>query len=361
MAKFISIDQESYTNFKNQVLNGELINRVDIPVSSLQVDSLKAISFNGTVLVLTPSAQTGLMKAMGVSKALIDALKSAYDDTKLLNSILNHIRNAKKSSKHITLVYNKKLNVISGVYSSVAKVISDKQYFDALESLLSKTPGAYLRNINMSDSGNLYAIIGEPSLEFQFNKLKDEVFTGGITLELSPGWLSTSFFTERKVCSNGMTTKDKLCTKAVKYNKDVPEFLQAILSADYHLTNIKAFKDRLNRCYHTIASLQEVLDVDRRLKYLLGEHKDLLTDRMSVHHIKPVFGDQYLLDTFNHQYLKTDITLWDLTNEVTAISSRIEQNNLPLPEKTNMELQIIGGNLMFKKPNLIPGNIIQKY
>lgn len=361
MAKFIEIANDEYTKFKTEVLNGDLINRVDIPASSLEIDSLKAISFNGTILVLTPSAQTGLMKAMGVSKALIDALKSAYNDSKILNSILNHIRNAKKSSKNITLVYNKKLNVITGVYPSVNKVISDKQYFDALESLLVKTPGSYIRNITLADNGNLHAIIGEPSLEFQFNKLKDEVFTGGITFDLTPGNLSTSFFTERKVCSNGMMTKDKLCTKSVKYNKDVPEFLQAILSAEYHLNNIKEFKSRLNRCYYTTASLAEVLNTESKLRILLGEHYDVLSDRMSVNYLKPAFGDEYLLNTATHQYLKTDITLWDLTNEVTAISSRIEQNNLNVKEKTNLELQILGGQLMFKKPHLIPGNIKQKF
>jgi hypothetical protein len=359
MARFIEVSQENYFNFKQEVLEGKLINRVDIPVSNLEIDSLSAISFNGTILSLTPSAQKGLMKSMGVAKALIDALKSAYNDTKLLNTILNHIRNAKKSSKNVTLVYNKKLNIITGVYPSANKFISDKQFFDIIESLIAKAPNSYLRNITMADNGNLNAIIGDPSLEFQFNKEKDEVFTGGITVELTPGNLSSSFFTERKVCSNGMTTKDRLCTRSVSVNKDVPEFLQAILSADYHLNNIKEFKNRLNRCYFTTASLSEVLNTERRLKSLLGEHYETLSDNMSIDYLKSVFGDEYLLAVNNHKYLKTNISLWDLTNEVTAISSRIEQNNLLIKERTNLELQILGGNLMFKQPDLIPGNIKQ--
>jgi len=353
------VTQENYLAFKKDVLEGNIVTRTDIPVSALQIDSLKAISFNGVVLLLTPSATNNLLKVMGISNKLVDMLKGAYNDINLVNTILSHLRAAKKSSKYITLVYNKRTKLITSVYAQDNKVISDSQYFDALEALLDKSPGAFLRNINMDDKGHLHAILSNPNLEFQFGNKSDEVFTAGITFDLH-AHLNTSFFTERKICSNGAVVQDKLCTRSVKYNSEVPDFLQAIISKDYYLDSIHAFKQRINRCYYTIASLNEVLMVENKLKLILGNYYDILSDKTSIERLKNSFGEQYLLATDQHCYLRTDITLWDLTNEITAISSRIERtNNLQVSENTNMKLQIVGGDLMFKKPHLASSQIKQ--
>ena len=357
--KVIQVEQETYQQFKQDVLDCKIIKRVEIQTSSLEVNSLKAISFGGTILMLQPKAQTQLMKAMGVSGALIEALKSTYDDSKVLNTILTQIRNAKKSSKVLTLIYNDKLKVISGVYPTRKKLISDQQYFDSLESLLAKTPGAFLKAISMNDAGELFSIIHNPAMEFQFGGMANEVFTCGISFDLTVNGLTSNFFTHRLICSNGMQIQDKLCTESVQVNEKVPEFLQAILSPSYYLSSIEEFKKRINRTYHTIASLEEVLTLDRKIQAVLGNFSEVLTDRMSVHRLKNDFGENYLINTSIHRYLKTDLTLWDLTNEVTAVSSRIEQNNIIVPESTNMKLQIVGGDLLFKKPHLSPSNIKQ--
>jgi len=359
--KVIQVDQATYEQFKQDVLDCKIIKRVEIQTSALEVNSLKAISFGGTILMLQPKAQTQLMKAMGVSSALIEALKATYDDSKLLNTILTQIRSAKKSSKVLTLIYNDKLKVISGVYPSKQKLISDQQYFDSLEALLAKTPGAFLESISMNDCGDLFSIIHNPSMEFQFGGMKNEMFTCGISFDLTINGLTSNFFTKRLICANGAITEDKLCSETVQVNEKVPEFLQAILSPAYYLKSIEEFKKRINRCYHTIASLGEVLSTDDKMRRVLGNYADVLTDRMSVHRLKNDFGENYLLNTSIHRYLKTDLTLWQLVNEVTAVSSRIEQNNVIVPEGTNKKIQIIGGSLMFSKPNLAPSNIKQVF
>jgi hypothetical protein len=353
------VDQDFYLKFKEDVLQGNIVTRTDLPVSALEIDNLKAISFNNVVLILSPSATKGLMKAMGVSNTLIEMLKNTYNDSKLLNTILSHIRAAKKSSKTITLVYNKKVKMITAVYAAQAKVISDQQYFDSLEALLDKTPGAFLRNIAMSPEGNLQAILSNPNLEFQFGNKKDEIFSAGITFDLNTQGLTTNFFTERKVCSNGAVTQDKLCSKSVKYNSEVPDFLQAILSKDYYLTSIHEFKTRINRCYYTPAALSEVLSVESKVRSILGNYYEILSDKTSFERLRNTFGEEYLLATHNHDYLRTDLTLWQLTNEITAISSRIERNHVAVSENTNMKLQIVGGDLMFRKPKLASSQIKQ--
>ena len=146
--------------------------------------------------------------------------------------------------------------------------------------------------------------------------------------------------------TNGCTTQNKLMSRMVDTSDKVPEFLTAILDSEYHLSSVMEFKKRINRCYHTRASLGEILRVDNKMDRLLGNYAPILTDQMSVMRLKMAFGEKYLEDTFNHSFLKTDVTIWELVNEITAVSSRIEQHRIPVNEKTNLGLQMMGGDLM---------------
>jgi len=161
--------------------------------------------------------------------------------------------------------------------------------------------------------------------------------------------------------TNGMRSKSTLSSKSVNTLDKMPDFMQGVLNKDYSLTCIDEFKTRLNRCYSTIASLYEVLDMETRLKGTLGKSYERFEERTSINRIKDVFGESMLLDSKNHKYFKTDVTLWNLTNEITALSSNIEQNNLVVDSSTNLRLQILGGDFMFREPNLVPGNLKQAF
>jgi len=299
-----------------------------------------------------------LMESLGVTKSFIDTISSAYkDDKAIVNEIIKSIKQKKVNS--LTILYHKKLNRITNVYPSGTKLISDHQYFETLQKVIERTPGAYLRNITQKTNGDLSAIIANPELEFQYGSLANETFTCGMSLDLSAKEMKTSFFTERLICTNGMKNTDKLCSKSVKLGDKVPSFLAGILNEEYQLESIKQFRRRLHRCYNTRASLAEVLFVESKLNGLLGNFAPVLTNEMSVHELKLAFGEKYLSEKFNHEFLRTNISLWDLVNEITAISSRIEQHRIATGEGTNLSLQVIGGDLMFKKPHLAPDNIKQ--
>lgn len=355
----IEISQEQYSKTKHQVLENEVLTRFDVSLSEVTVDDLKTITIQGRTIPLTKEAIKGLVEALGISATFIDTLKKGFGEEN--KAVLNHIIKAIKGQKvkQLTFIFNRKMQEITNVYPSGTKLIEDNQYFDALEKLIARTPGAYLRNIVQQSNGDLKAVIANPQLEFQFGNMSDEVFTSGMTLDLDSKKMMTSFFTERLVCTNGMTTQNKLMSRQVDTSDKVPEFLTAILDADYHLNSVMEFKRRINRCYHTRASLKEVLEIDRRLEGMLGNYASVLTDQMSVHRLKMAFGEKYLEDVFNHGFLKTDITLWDLVNEITAISARVEQHRVAVGERTNLGLQMLGGKLMFQEPDLSPSNIKQ--
>jgi hypothetical protein len=360
-----------YLQFKEEVLTFQNIVRIDVNIADLQIDSLKEISFGGQTLKLNKQAIAGLAKALGISQKFVDSLKkglgaitSASDQdgdgaAALLNLVIKALKGKKTST--LTLSYNKRFKEITNIYPEGTKLVQDDQYFIALESVIEKTDGAFLRNINQSSNGDLHSVIANPKLEFQFGNMKNELFTSGITLDLTAHQMGTSFFTERLVCANGMSVRDKLCSKYVNTNGKVPDFLTGILSSEYQLDSIQAFRKRLNRNYHTMASLGEVLKVERYINAILGGHALNLTSDMSVHNLRLAFGESYLNDKENHKYLRTNVTLWELINEITAISSKIEQQRLDISENSNLKLQKLGGTMMFQKPDLIPSNIKQLF
>lgn len=160
-----------------------------------------------------------------------------------------------------------------------------------------------------------------------------------------------------------MRTSHKTSTKSVKANKDVPTFIEALLSPAYQFQSIEDFKLRVNRLYDTTASLKEVLYVDRRVNSILGNNLDakILTENMSSNTFKKIFPESYLKNTDIHRYLKTNMTVWELVNEITAISSRIEQNRIALDGRVNRNLQVIGGEVLFTLPDLPPNSIRQLF
>mgnify|MGYP003672540334 CR=1 FL=1 len=356
----VQVNNQEYLNIKSQVLSGDKVIRIEVTNKQMHLKDLKSVIVDGAPIEMTKEAVKGLTKSMGISGAFIKTIKSAYgeDNEDILKEILSAIKS--KKSANLTLVFHVPSNKITNIYITGTKLITDDQYFKSLESIIETTPGAYLRNIYAATNGDISAVVANPALEFQFGGLKDEVFTGGMTLDLNTTQMSTSFFTERLVCSNGMKTTNKLCSKRVSSTDKVPKFMSAILDADYHIDSISAFKARIDRCYHTRASLAEVLAVETKLLSLFkGNNLDLLLNHMSSAGIRAAFGNERLENSLDHKFLRTNLTIWELTNEVTAISSKIERERLPITEGTNMRLQILGGDLMFNAPDLAPSNIRQ--
>ena len=358
----IKLEGEDYDNAKRDIIENKTIIPFVVNSKDIEISTLDAIFIKKTLFNLDKKALSSLTKSLGMTKMVMDTLKSTFGaENNVLKLIITSIKQSK--AKELVLLYNKETKSITHVYKKGEKLITDNQYFDTLEAVIEKTPGAFLRSLDQLDNGDLIATIANPQLEFQFSDYKEEIFTAGMTLALTTKKMYTSFFTERLWCSNGMVTTDKLCTVEVAVRKDVPEFMAAILDSDYHIDSITEFKRRLNRCYKTTASLNEVLTTERRMKRILGEGADSesLLSTMSANALIQEFGYEYMEQKDKHTFLYTDMTLWDLVNEVTAISSQIEQKGMNISENQNLEIQMLGGDCMFNIPDLPPNNIKQKF
>jgi hypothetical protein len=358
----IEVPESTYQTIKKSILNDNQFVRVDIDSKEIKLKNSRVAIIEGRDVELSRKALQELTKIFGVSKTFYDLMSRSFDnDTELVNLLFSTIQ-GRKSTK-ITFVFNLQLNRIVKVYQTGTKLISDSQYFDTVEKVIKNSKGSYLRNIAVLENGDITATIVNPTMEFQIGTMSDEMFTMGTTLDFINNELTSSFFTERLVCSNGARITDKLCTRSVKVGKEVPEFMEALTSDEFQIHSVEEFKKRVNRLYHTTASLQEVLSIESRLSSLFNKknEEELLMSRFDARHLKHAFGPEYMMRTDIHKYLKTNITMWDLTNQVTGLSSYIEQNGLFVEPRVNTQLQIIGGSILFSNPNLPPSNIRQVF
>lgn len=370
--KMIKLDSADYQTKKEEVLNCTNVSRINgIKAKDLKIQSYDNIKLSDRDLRFTDEAKRNLFSTLGLSKNTLKyfgslAKSNSSDADKKLTSMLITEFN-KKSSKKLNIAFDERSNSITNVYSN--KLISDTTYFEIIEKFIAKTTSAYLKSFYQSSNGDLIAVVNIPNLEFNFGMLSDEVFQTGLNFTLKPTGMSVSLHTTRLVCANGMTTENTFCTESVQVEKEVPGFLQQILSKDMHVSNITAFKTKMGRTYHTPASLGEILSCDSKLRSILG--KDLyepFSKNLSSTRLKNAFGDDIVnFHKDDHKFLKTDVSLWELTNEITAISSRIEREVQAddtgllkgLDTYKNNSIQMLGGRVMFKEPDLIPTNIKQ--
>jgi len=357
----IEISNETYLTLKKSVLSNETFLRVNISSKDFKLKDSRTAILEGKNVEITRKALQELTSLFGISQQFYNSLNSSFgEDKDLLNLLLSTIQGRK--STNLTFVFNLEENKIVKVYMTGAKLISDAQYFETLETVLRKNPGAYIRNMTLLPNSDIMTTMLNPKMEFNIGNMSDEFFTAGMTLNFTNNQLEASFFTQRLVCSNGNTITDKLCTRTVKVGKDVPDFIEALSTSEFQINSIHEFKKRVDRVYNTTASLAEVLKVENRLAGLFGKgiEGEMLMGQFDARHLKHAFGPEYMMKTDIHKYLKTNITMWDLTNQVTSISSFIEQKRLLLKDpRINTTLQIIGGSILFSDYDLPPRNIKQ--
>jgi hypothetical protein len=356
----IEITDSTYLNLKETILSNNLFYRVNLNSKDLKLKSAKVAVIEGREVSLERRALQELTQLFGISSTFYNTLNKSFgEDSELLNLLLSAIKGRKTTN--LTFVFNLKTNSIVKIYATGAKLISDQQYFDTLEQVLKNNPGSYIRNMVLLPNSDITTTLLNPKIEFNIGNMSDETFTAGMTLDFINNELSSSFFCQRLVCSNGNTIKDKLCTRTVKVNKDVPEFIDALCTSEFQIKSIQEFKNRVDRVYNTTASLKEVLSVETRLAGLFHKEAahDLLMGMFHAKNLKHAFGPDYMMQPEIHKYLRTNLTMWDLTNQVTAISSFIEQKRLLVKPNVNATLQIIGGGLIFANFDLPSSSIKQ--
>jgi len=359
MSKIRSVEVASadYALFRSDMLEQKVFRRIKVKMTELVLGATGTVTIGGVLFDLSSTGVKELAKIFGMSNKMISKL-SVLGDNKVLMTLVNKMA---KNTGTVVLIYNRLTDVIVGAQKET-EGIPMSQFFDALELAVSKTAGAYIRSISHTDSGGVNAVVANPALGFELSDNPDELFISGFTFNYTLGIITNSFFTERLVCSNGMISKNTMSTSKVEKGADLPEFLHSITSAEFSVTNIKAFKHRLARVSGTPASLAEVMWVDGQIEKILGDFKPVVAKNLSTSKIIDHVGVVAMSNNIqNLKYLKSPLTVWELINEVTAISSYIEQYRMNLSGSVNEAIQVVGGTLLFKEPTLGPIKLKQIY
>jgi hypothetical protein len=361
----IEVPHEQYLALKKSVLGGEEFMRVDIDLKEIKIKTLKKIELNikdmgiTREVGITKQAMTEMVELLGMKKSFYDTILTSFDeDTELVGKLVAAIRGTKQS--FVTMVYNQASNKITKVYYAGSKHISDSQFFESLENLIKNTPGSYLRNIVVYPNANYSAVIANPGLTFQYGNSPDEEFSSGMTLEMIDNKMMCSFFVERLICSNGNMIKDKLCTRSVHTSNEIPSFIEALGTQEFHINSVAAFKARLSRVYNTRASVAEVLEAERRVINTINDDvaKSVLMNKFCGERIRGIVGQDFIDNNKDLlRYVRTDLSVWQLVNQITSMSSYIEQNRMKVDPFVNRGLQVIGGQLLFSNPDLPPSNV----
>jgi hypothetical protein len=284
--------------------------------------------------------------------------KTEDKDQKLEQRIKFLNRTMKNKKLEVVVVINKADKKVVNIYDQRNSKLNDDQVFGTIEQLMNSSNVDRLRSFYQDYDGNLHFTIKDESTQFSLQNLKDEVFNPGLSINSIDAGLSTSFFTERLICANGMITQNNFMTKEVSHIFFIDEYLKGLINRDFERESISAYKDRVNVTYNAQASLNELSKAQRLITQIDTGNLNLRKNNLSK--IIDKFGnkDEVLQ---NSRYLKTPLSKWELINEVTSISSAIETKNLPVTPAGNRKLQKFGGDLLFHRNDLGPKNLTQLY
>lgn len=356
-----SISGDEYDKFKNQVSNHGIIRKV-VNVSDLEITSESLIRFSGVEFEISEKAFKDLVKILGLSTGFMHNISQKLGE-KVSSKLLSMMKVAVAQDKeNVCMLINKKTTKIVGFTKSAEAVLSNGAFFTLLEQTMNNHKGMEIKNMSITEAGNIEITVLNNDWEFNVGGLNDEFFKSGLVFINTPDSTIINPFNERLTCSNGLevsSAKGMSLVLRKSSASDVSGFFDAV-------TNLKGienfeieFKKRIIRMMDTQASYAEMLTSHKAVT----NHVLNTTDpdvRASIESFIPVTQvkqaylehniDLNLLDNKKHKKIRTMLTVWDLVNRLTDVSSHPRKYGLELRNQSSsvFELQRLAGEISFK-------------
>lgn len=359
-----TITQGQYDAFKEKALNHSVVRKVTT-LSNLTLVDNNTVGYGGVEFEMTDEAFKSLVKILGLSNGILETISKNLGEnvsSKLLSMMKAAISNTSDKNK-VCLLINKQTAKIVGFTKTAEAVLSNNAFFSLFEQTMNNHNGMEIKNMGITESGNIELSVTNTNWEFNVGGLNDEYFNSGLVFINTPDSTIVNPFNERLICTNGMITTEKGLSMILK-NTDansVSGFFEAV-------TNLKGigsfeaeFKHRIVRMIDTVASYDEVLKVRSVVEYNIANIKDSDTRNMvetfiPTSYIKQAYLEQKKIDLntvdkSNYKKIKTMLNVWDLVNKLTDLSSHPAQYGLALTHGNSsiFELQKAAGELAFKK------------
>jgi hypothetical protein len=358
-----NVSQEQYNEFKEKALNHSIVRRV-ISFKDLTLISDSIIEYSGVQFQMTENAFKSLVKILGLSNGVMETITKQLGEsvTNKLLSMMKVAMSSDTSKNTICILVDKKTSKIVGFSKSAQSILSNNAYFTLFEQTMNNHTGMHIKNMGITENGNIEISVLNDNWEFNVGGLSDEYFKSGLVFINTPDSTIINPFNERLVCTNGMVVSDNGLSLILKNGdaNSISGFFDAVRNLSGTINFEKEFKNRIIKMMDTKASYGEVLSVRKNVEYHVSNisHPDV---RASVEQFIPTqyihrsFLDQkvdiYKIDSKNYAKINTMLTVWDLVNRLTDLSSHPVKYGFELQHGNSsiFELQKAAGNLSFKK------------
>jgi len=313
---------------------------------------------------MTPDAFKALIKILGLSNGFVETISKNLGEnvTAKLLSMMKTALGATEDKNKVCLLIDQKSSKIVGFTKSASTVLSNNAFFSLFEETMNNHSGMNIKNMGITEAGNIELSVTNDKWEFNVGGLNDEYFKSGLVFINTPNSTIVNPFNERLVCTNGLISPEKGMSMILK-NTDansVSGFFDTVRNLKGVANFEIEFKNRIIRMMATQASYAEVLSVRKTVEYSVANMKDpdvrdTVETFIPTMYIKQAFMEQKMdldiVDSSSYAKIRTHLNVWELVNKLTDLSSHPVQYGLTLLSGNSsiFELQRNAGKLAFKK------------
>lgn len=357
-----NIDHKSYLEFKEKALNSGIVRKV-MKISELTILNETTIEYKNIPFEITPEAFKALIRLCGLGTGAFEKITAALGDkiSKQVVSMMQTAMATVSDKNTICMLVNQKNAKVVSFAKSAEGILSNAAYFKLFEDVMNNHAGMHIKNIAVTENGNIEISVLNEDWEFNVGGLNDEYFNSGLVFINTPDATIINPFNERLVCTNGMISTQAGMSLILR-NTDaehVNGFYDAVRNLKGVLNFETEFKNRVLRMIDTQASYAELHHIRQNVEYHVADYTNPDT-RATVESFIPLMDvqrafmahliDLHKVDHKQWKKIRTPLTVWELVNKLTDLSSHPKQYGLQLNggNSSIFQLQKTAGELAFK-------------
>lgn len=353
MRQFTTISNNQFETMAKKALELQPI-RKEVPIGSIKILSHETVEIDGKEISMSKSGFDGLAKLVGVTKQFNTNLEKNFGKDATL-SLINKMASAiSLKGGSATLIVNPNLRKIIGFKKESKIQVSNQSFVEMAKQAIDRH-NLEVTGFSVSEDGNAIITAANRKTQWGIKGMNDEDFFGGVTFsnDFRDG-LSVSPYLYRLTCANGMITKafeDEFTLSSIG-PKEAEKFVLKLGDLAKSGFRPSSFEDAVRKASNTRASLYEMEKVHFTIRDYAAIDRELLEEWVPL---KATNRDYYSIgeDTIkmNEAQKKnapTDMTVWELTNALTNLSSH-EHDGVFIEGYNRKILQKEAGALLSKK------------